>query len=122
MKLDANVWIAFNAQTYKSFNLARCGDTGGIWQANALHTCLDDGIKDRQQINQVAAKCVLGGEAYVTPMASSKRAIVSRCSKLKKAPANCSPSRSVESSMASELMASLLLLLLYGHEPLQSPA
>ncbi len=67
MKLDANVGIAFSTQTHKSFNLARCGDTGGIWQANALHTCLDDGIKDRQQINQVAAKCVLGREAYVTP-------------------------------------------------------
>src|SRR5215470_8820678 len=59
--------------------------------------------------------CCVSGETMgegtsinVTPRASSKRTIVKRCSSEKNAPANCSPSRSVESRIASDLIVLLL--------------
>src|SRR5438876_7897238 len=46
MELNANLRIAFSAETDKLFNLPRCSDTDGVWQTNALHSCIDDSIKD----------------------------------------------------------------------------
>src|SRR6266576_3739120 len=46
-------------------NLTGCGNTNGIRQANALHSCINDGIKDGQQVNQVAAKCIFSGKAHI---------------------------------------------------------
>src|SRR6266566_139427 len=50
-----------------------------------------------------------GTSMKVTPSASNWRAISNRCSRLKKDPANCSPSRSVESRMASGLFVLIML-------------
>ena len=47
MELNANLWIAFSAETDKLFNLARGCDADGVWQTNALHACIDDCIKYR---------------------------------------------------------------------------
>src|SRR6266700_3487812 len=65
MKLDTDMWIAFSAEAPQLFTLARRGNTNRIRQADALHTCLDNRIKNGQQINQVATKGILGGEAHV---------------------------------------------------------
>ncbi len=65
MKFDAYMWIAFFTETHKLLNLARSSNPNGIRQTNALHTGFDDGIKDGQQINQVAAKGIFGGEAHI---------------------------------------------------------
>src|SRR5260370_7119058 len=67
VKLDTHLWIAFSAETHELFNLARCGNTNRIWQTDALNACLDDGIKDGQQIHQVAAKCILPGKTHLAP-------------------------------------------------------
>ncbi len=67
VKLDAGVWIALSAKPYKLFNLAGCGDTGSIRQANALNARINDGIKDCQQIDQVTAERILSRKAHVAP-------------------------------------------------------
>src|SRR5713101_3134259 len=50
VELNTNLWIAFSAETDKLLNLTGCGNTNGIRQTNALHSCIDDGIKDGQQV------------------------------------------------------------------------
>src|SRR6266849_551971 len=65
MKLDTHLRIALFTDTHELFDLARCGDTHCVRQTNALNPCFDDSVKNGQQINQIAAKRILGGEAYV---------------------------------------------------------
>src|SRR6266581_4235861 len=72
---------------------------------------------DRSSSHSACTACRISGETAgegtsmnSTPTASSKRAIFSRCSKVKKALVNCSPSRSVESRIASDLIVSFLLV------------
>src|SRR6266700_1283454 len=71
MKLNTNLWIAFGTEPYQPFNLAWCGNADGIGQANTLHTGLDHGIKNGQEIHEVAAKGILGREAHVASCRSN---------------------------------------------------
>src|SRR5438105_11094268 len=72
VELNTNLWITPSAETDKLLNLSRCGNTNGIGQTNALHSCLNDCVKDRQQVNQVAAKGILSGKAHVAPSRSDE--------------------------------------------------
>src|SRR6266567_2450595 len=47
-------------------------NANGIRQANALHSCIDDGIKDGQQVNQVAAKCIFSRKAHIASCGSDE--------------------------------------------------
>ena len=72
VELNTNLWITFSAESDKPLNLSRCGNTNGVGQTNALHSCLNDSVKDGQQVNQVAAKGILSGKAHVAPSRSDE--------------------------------------------------
>src|ERR1700682_3007293 len=65
MKFDANARVAFMAEPHELLYLPRRGNTDGIRQPDSLHTRLDNGIENTQQINQVAAESIFSGEANV---------------------------------------------------------
>ena len=72
VELNTNLWITPSAETDKLLNLSRCGNTNGIGQTNELHSCLNDCVKDRQQVNQVAAKGILSRKAHVASSLSDE--------------------------------------------------